>query len=230
LLSKGHVDPAAPDVPAALGVLELPEDGWTAVQRARDPQRPRADAYLDAHFDAIVALSGDRAGGVDPSIRCGFGRRGEQTIAFIAQQGAAITPAGFRTATRLVRLTDQLGFPLLTLIDTPGAANDVDAEEAGVGTAIAELLLAMATITVPVTSLVIGEGGSGGAIALVSPGSLWMTPDSYFSVIGPEAATAILKRPADAVSATADELRLRPQDAVALAIAEGIAGPEPIRR
>ena len=127
-------------------------------------------------------------------MRCGFGHRDGRTIAFAAQCGTATRPAGFRTAARLVRLADRLGIPVLTLVDTPGAANDAAAEQAGAGAAIADAFAALATAQVPVTSLLIGEGGSGGALALAAPDRLWATPDSYFSVIAPELAAAILKR------------------------------------
>ncbi|OEV06655.1 carboxyl transferase domain-containing protein, partial [Streptomyces nanshensis] len=132
--------------------------------------------------------------------------------------------AGFRTAARLIRTADRLGIPVLTLIDTPGAANDAAAESDGAGPAIADVFAAVAEATVPVTSLLIGEGGSGGALALAAPGRLWVTPDSYFSVIAPESAAAILKRPAAQAAATADDLMLRPQDVVRLGVARGIVG------
>jgi acetyl-CoA carboxylase carboxyl transferase subunit beta len=224
LLTAGARDtPAAVAVPAALGRTDLPPDGWTAVQRARAPQRPRAAAYLDDYFDARVTLAGDRAGGHDHGMLCGIGRRQGQTIAYAAQAGTANTPAGFRTAARLIRLADRLNLPILTLVDTPGAANDSAAERAAVGTAIAELFAAVAAARVPITTLVIGEGGSGGALALASPSNLWMTPDSYFAVIPPEPATAILKQPSDHAPTTAARLRLRPQELVELGIARGIA-------
>jgi acetyl-CoA carboxylase beta subunit len=224
LLTAGARDTrAAVAVPAALGRTDLPPDGWTAVQRARAPQRPRAAAYLDDYFDARVALAGDRAGGHDHGMLCGIGRRQGQTIAYAAQAGTANTPAGFRTAARLIRLADRLNLPILTLVDTPGAANDSAAERAGVGPAIADLLAAVAAARVPITTLVIGEGGSGGALALAAPSNLWMTPDSYFAVIPPEPATAILKQPSDHAPATAARLRLRPQELVELRIARGIA-------
>jgi acyl-CoA carboxylase subunit beta len=226
LLTAGAREPAATaEVPAALGHAELPPDGWTAVQRARAPQRPRAAAYLDDYFDARVALAGDRAGGRDPGMLCGIGRRAGQTIAYAAQAGTATTPAGFRTAARLIRLADRLNLPILTLVDTPGAANDGAAERAGVGPAIADLFAAVAAARVPVTTLVIGEGGSGGALALASPTELWMTPDSYFAVIPPEPATAILKHPSNQAPTTAARLRLRPQELVELGIARDIATP-----
>ncbi|MCZ9338116.1 acetyl-CoA carboxylase, partial [Streptomyces sp. TRM76130] len=130
----------------------------------------------------------------------------------------ATRPAGYRTAARLIRLADRLGIPVLTLVDTPGAANDAEAERQGAGPAIAELFGAVAVARTPVTTLLIGEGGSGGALALAAPGRTWATPDSYFSVIGPEAATAILKRPPERADETADRLRLRPQDVAGLGV------------
>ncbi|MGW7055317.1 carboxyl transferase domain-containing protein [Streptomyces sp. NPDC054887] len=196
--------------------------GWEAVTRARSPRRPRADAYLAAYFDQVREIGGDRCGGTDPGMRCGFGLRRGRAVAYAAQCGTATLPAGFRTAARLVRLAGRLGIPVLTLVDTPGAANDEAAERAGAGAAIADLFDAMATVRVPVTTLLIGEGGSGGALALTAPGNLWAASDSYFSVIAPEAAAAILKRTPEQVPETADLLRLRPRDLVELGIARGI--------
>ncbi|MET9895238.1 carboxyl transferase domain-containing protein [Streptomyces sp. NPDC006465] len=214
---------AAP-VPPALGATDPPATGWDAVQRARAPERPRADAYLDALFTRRAAIGGDRSGGTDDGVLCGFGRADDgRTIAYAAQRGTPTRPAGYRTAARLVRLAGRLGIPVLTLVDTPGAANDADAERQGAGAAIADLFATVATARTPVTTLVIGEGGSGGALALAAPGNTWATPDSYFSVIAPESAAAILKRPADEVRATADQLRLRPQDLVELGVIRGIA-------
>ncbi|WP_244943518.1 carboxyl transferase domain-containing protein [Streptomyces inhibens] len=215
--------PAPP--PYALGASGLPETGWGAVVRARAARRPRAEAYLRAYFDDLEEISGDRCGGVDPGIRCGFGRHDGRTIAFAAQCGTATRPAGFRTAARLIRLADRLGIPVLTLVDTPGAANDAAAERAGAGAAIADTFAALATARVPVTSLLIGEGGSGGALALAAPDRLWATPDSYFSVIAPELAAAILKRDEAQIHDTADQLRIRPQDLRELGIIRDIVGP-----
>ncbi|MFJ9242715.1 carboxyl transferase domain-containing protein [Streptomyces sp. NPDC101776] len=196
----------------------LPVTGWEAVQRARSTQRPRAERYLDDYFAHRVAISGDRCGGTDAGMLCGFGEREGRAVAYAAQAGTATRPAGYRTAARLIRLADRLGVPVLTLVDTPGAANDAEAERQGAGAAIAELFGAVAGARVPVTTLVIGEGGSGGALALAAPGNTWATPDSYFSVIAPEAAAAILKRPREETEATADQLRLRPQDLVELGV------------
>lgn len=213
---------AAPP-PSALGVPGLPTTGWDAVQRARSPEHPRATAYLDAYFTRRAAIGGDRCGGTDDGMLCGFGAGpGGRTVAYAAQCGTATRPAGYRTAARLVRLAGRLGIPVLTLVDTPGAANDAEAERQGAGSAIADLFAAVATARTPVTTLVIGEGGSGGALALAAPHNTWATPDSYFSVIAPELAAAILKRPASEVRATADHLRIRPQDLLELGLIRGI--------
>ncbi|MFF7444602.1 MULTISPECIES: carboxyl transferase domain-containing protein [unclassified Streptomyces] len=207
--------PRHPGPPPAPG---LPRTGWEAVQRARSPRRPRADRYLDACFTHRVAISGDRCGGTDPGMLCGFGEHAGRTVAYAAQTGTATRPAGYRTAARLIRLADRLGIPVLTLVDTPGAANDAEAERQGAGAAIADLFDAVATVRTPITTLLIGEGGSGGALALAAPGATWAAPDSYFSVIAPESAAAILKRPPEETAATADHLRLRPQDLAELGV------------
>ncbi|MEU1078136.1 MULTISPECIES: carboxyl transferase domain-containing protein [unclassified Streptomyces] len=221
----GPVAPA--DVPSALGGAGLPGTGWEAVEQARAASRPRAAAYLDAYFTHRLPISGDRCGGVDAGMLCGFGSRDGRTVAYAAQTGTATRPAGYRTAARLLHLADRLGVPVLTLVDTPGAANDAAAERAGQGAAVAECFGAVAGVGVPVTTLVIGEGGSGGALALASPGRTWLTPSSYFSVIAPELAAAILKRGEGEVRGTADQLGLRPQDLVRLGLARGVISPIP---
>ncbi|TDD07365.1 acetyl-CoA carboxylase [Saccharopolyspora terrae] len=215
--------PEPAPLPAALGADRLPETGMQAVERARAADRPRAGEYLDAYFSARFEISGDRAGGRDEGMICGFGDHDGRVVAFAAQTGDRNSPAGFRTAARLIRLADKLGIPVLTLVDTPGAANDAEAERAGVGPAIAEVFGAVADARVPVTTLVIGEGGSGGALALAAPENTWVTADAYFAVIAPESAAAILKREPSEVPELAEHLRLRPQDLVELGFARGIA-------
>ncbi|MFF0103748.1 carboxyl transferase domain-containing protein [Streptomyces hirsutus] len=225
LLTRPSATPAAPPHPPGTGPDDLPATGWDAVRRARSSERPRAQDYLDAYFTHRVALDGDRCGGTDPQgMLCGFGEHEGRTVAYAAQTGTATRPAGYRTAARLIRLADRLGIPVLTLVDTPGAANDAEAERQGAGAAIAGLFAAVAAARTPVTTLVVGEGGSGGALALAAPGNTWATPDSYFSVIAPELAAAILKRPPEEVEATADQLRVRPQDLVDLGVVRGIVG------
>ncbi len=205
-------------LPGALGA----GSGWEAVLRARSNSRPRARAYLDHYFDERLELSGDRCGGRDPAILCGIGLRAGEAVAYIAQTGEANTAAGFRTTTRMLGLAERWGIPVLTLIDTPGAANDDRAEREGVGTAIAQTLAAIAATTVPITSLLIGEGGSGGALALAAPGHLWAVPASYFSVIAPEGAAAILHRDPARAAEVADALRVGPDELVDLGILRGV--------
>ncbi|MFD4552953.1 carboxyl transferase domain-containing protein [Streptomyces sp. NPDC058469] len=222
--------PAGPPAAAQEAVqrvaADLPATGWEAVQRARSPQRPRAASYLDAYFTHRLAISGDRCGGTDAGMLCGFGEHEGRTIAYAAQAGTATRPAGYRTAARLIRLADRLGIPVLTLVDTPGAANDAEAERQGAGAAIADLFGAVASARTPLTTLLIGEGGSGGALALAAPGNTWATPDSYFSVIAPESAAAILKRPPEETESTADQLHIRPQDLAELGVIRTTTRPE----
>ncbi|MGA5505733.1 carboxyl transferase domain-containing protein [Streptomyces umbrinus] len=225
LLSHPSAEPVPP--PPALADTDLPATGWEAVGNARSPQRPRAIGYLDAYLTRRAAISGDRCGGTDDGMLCGFGvlKDGGRTVAYAAQTGTATRPAGYRTAARLIRLADRLRIPVLTLVNTPGAANDAEAERQGAGAAIADVFGAVAAARTPVTTLLIGEGGSGGALALAAPDNTWATPDSYFSVIAPELAAAILKRPPEEVRATADQLRIRPQDLVDLGVVRGIVEP-----
>ncbi|GAB3289832.1 carboxyl transferase domain-containing protein [Parasphingorhabdus pacifica] len=217
--------PEPADLPGALAGPDLPESGWEAVLRAREARRPRASEYLDQYFTTRFEISGDRAGGVDPGIMCGFGSHDGRTVAFAAQTGSSNTPAGFRTAARLIRLADRMGTPILTLVDTPGAANDAESEQRGVGPALAELFAAVAEVRVPITTLVIGEGGSGGALALAAPGRTWISADAYFAVIAPELGAAILKRDVDEIPELADRLHLRPQDLLELGLVRGIVPP-----
>ena len=217
--------PAPPELPAALGRLRPPEEAWESVERARSSTRPHATAYLDDYFEERVGIFGDRVGGVDENMLCGFGRREGRTIAYAAQCGAANSAAGFRTAKRLFGLAERLRLPVLTLIDTPGAGNEERDEQEGIGTAIAELLCTVADLSVPISSLVIGEGGSGGALALAAPGNLWITPDGYFAVIAPESAAAILGHDESQAEEVSKDMWLMPQDLVRLGIVRGIVPP-----
>jgi acetyl-CoA carboxylase beta subunit len=227
LLSPVGEEPLAPpELPAALGRAEPPEEAWDSVERARSFARPHAMAYLDDYFEERVGISGDRVGGVDENMLCGFGRRKGHTIAYAAQRGAANSAAGFRTAKRLLGLAERLRLPVLTLIDTPGAGNEEKDEQEGIGTAIAELFYAVADLSVPMTSLVIGEGGSGGALALAAPDNLWITPDGYFAVIAPESAAAILEHDESQAEEVSEDMQLMPQDLVRLGVVRGIATPE----
>jgi acetyl-CoA carboxylase beta subunit len=200
-------------------------DAWTHVGGARSPGRARADRWLAGYFEAAFEIRGDRCGGVDSGLRCGFGRHHGTTIAYVAQTGERTTPAGFRTATRLLGLAARLRLPVLTLIDTPGAAAAPADEAAGVGPAIAELFVAMASSPVPITSVIIGEGVSGGALALASPGDLWIAQDGYLAVTTPELAVSILKLGVHDIPQVATWLRLTPAELMSRGIVRGILRP-----
>ena len=210
------------------GTADGPElDAWALVSGARDARRARADRWLAAYCGTTFEIRGDRCGGVDTGLRCGFGARDGTTIGYIAQTGQPTKPAGFRTATRLVTLAARFRRPVLTLVDTPGASAMPGDEAAGVGPAIAELLVSLAAAQIPVTTVVIGEGVSGGAVALASPASLWMAPGGYLAVTAPEHAASILKLPSSEVPQVATRLRLTPADLISRGIARGLVHPPP---
>jgi acyl-CoA carboxylase subunit beta len=213
-----------PDLPTAPPGADVPGSGWEAVRLARDARRPRARTYLDNYFDTRVELSGDRCGGRDDGMLTGIGLRAGQPIAYLAQAGTAIEAAGFRTAARVARLAQRWGIAILTLIDTPGARNDSEAERAAVGTAIGQLLVLLSELTVPVISVLIGEGGSGGALALAARRGTWAVPASYFSVIGPESAAILLYRDAGRAADAAEQLHLGPDALLADGLIRGIIG------
>lgn len=207
-----------------------PRDAWAQVSAARARGGERAERWLAACFETTFEIRGDRCGGVDTGLRCGFGARDGTTTAYIAQTGRPVTPAGLRTAARLMTLAGRFRRPVLTLIDTPGASATPDDEAAGLGHAMAELLVLLASAEVPVTSVVTGEGVSGGAVALASPASLWLDPAGYLAVTTPEYAASILKLPATEVPEVAARLRLMPADLISRGIARGLARPPGERR
>jgi acyl-CoA carboxylase subunit beta len=230
--TRGEQDtpgPGVPGVPGGPGASGGPAaagaDVWAHISAARDRHGAPADRWLAACFQTTFEIRGDRCGGIDAGLRCGFGARDGVTTGYIAQTGQPITPAGLRTATRLLTLAGRFRRPVLTLIDTPGASATPGDEAAGLGNALAELLVLLAGAKVPVTSVVIGEGVSGGAIALAAPDRLWLAPDGYLAVIAPEYATSILKLPASAVRQVAARLRLRPADLIGRGLARGLAEP-----
>jgi acetyl-CoA carboxylase beta subunit len=214
---------------AGAGIAAPAVGGWEQVELARRPDPDRAGRWLAATLDHRVEIRGDRSGGVDPGLRCGFGRRDGATIAFIAQTGQPTSPAGFRTAVRLLALAERFGRPVLTLIDTPGAAATPGDEASGVGSALAELFVAMASCRVPITSVVVGEGVSGGALALASPDDLWIADGGYLAVTAPELAASILKLPAGDVPRVAGQLRLTPAELLSRGIVHGILQPPAAR-
>lgn len=200
-------------------------DGWDSVRAARSGTRPAAEQYLADYFTETLPVWGDRVGGVDKHIACGLGRRDGHTIAFVCQRGGKVGAAGFRTANRLIALACRLSVPVITFVDTAGADNSPAAERSGVGTAIATLLQQVACCTVPMLSVVVGQGVSGGAISLINPDNMWMAPDSYLAVIAPEAAAEILKQNPSTVAKLSDQLALSPHRLQELGLSRGVLAP-----
>ena len=189
---------------------EPPSDDqiWRQVELARHEDRPYTLDYVERLFEDFVELHGDRARADDPAVVVGLARFGGRTIALIGNQkgrnlkervhrnwGMAF-PEGYRKAMRVMELADRHGFPLLSLVDTPGAYPGVAAEQHGQGGAIARSQVVMARLGVPSVASIIGEGGSGGAIALALSDRVLMQENAIYSVITPEGCAAILWRDA----------------------------------
>ena len=182
---------------------------WQISQLSRHPQRPYTLDYIPRIFDQFQELHGDRMYGDDNSIVGGLARFDGQAVLVVGHQKGRDTnekvfrnfgmprPEGYRKAVRLMRLAEKFGLPILTFIDTPGAYPGVDAEERGQSEAIARNLYVMAELTVPIVSVVVGEGGSGGALAIGVCDKLLMLEYATYSVISPEGCASILWKSAD---------------------------------
>jgi acetyl-CoA carboxylase carboxyl transferase subunit beta len=207
-------------------------DRMATVRRSRALKRPRFQAWLDGLFDDFLELHGDRCGGDDPALRGGLTHIGGRDILLLGiDRGSTVQelsshnfgmvhPAGYRKAARLFRLAGTLGIPIVTLIDTPGAAPTAEAERAGQSFAIAEALQTLVSVEVPVVGLVTGEGGNGGAIALAAADHLIMLEQTHLSVISPEGCAAILWRERRHAERAASELRSTARDLVACGLAD----------
>ncbi len=213
-------------------------DAWEKVQIARHPKRPYTLDYVEMMTDEFVELHGDRRFGDDPAIVAGLAVIGGRAVALIGHQkgrsGAerrrrnfgAARAEGYRKALRIMRLAARWQRPILTLIDTPGADCLEEAESRGISEAIAACQREMFQLAVPVVCAVIGEGGSGGAIAIGVGDRVLMMEHAYYSVIAPESCAAILWRSSDKKQQMAEALRLTAQDALRLGVIDGII-PEP---
>lgn len=211
---------------------------WQVVQLARHPARPSPLDYLEALVPDLMELHGDRATGDDPAIIGGVGTVGGRGCVVIAhargrddleQQERLYgmpRPAGFRKAARLASMASRLGLPIITFVDTPGAWPGADAEEQGQAMAIAACLEAFASVRTPIVSCVVGEGGSGGALALALSDALLMQAYATFAVISPEACSSILYRDGSHAEQTAEALRLTAPDLVSLQLVDELV-PEP---
>ena len=197
------------------------------IELARSPERPRAREYIDRIFSPFTELHGDRCYGDDPAIAGGIADLRGHPVVLIAQVGQAMPmPEGYRKAHRLLRLAEKFGLPVVTLVDTPGAFPGLEAEHRGIALAIGENLAVLAGLTVPIVNVVIGEGGSGGALALGLADVILMQEHAVYSVIAPEGAAAILLRDAERTDELVAGLKLRAHDLLELGVIDAIV-PEP---
>ena len=211
---------------------------WATVQLARHPDRPTAADYLRVLVPNLVELHGDRVYGDDPAVICGLGSLDGVPLVVVGQErghgeerahrrGGRMYPEGYRKAIRAMRLAAHLRLPLLTLIDTPGAYPGLAAEERNLAGALSAALGTLSILPVPVVAAVIGEGGSGGALALGVADRILMLEQAVYSVIAPEGAAAILYRDAERAEEIAASLKLTAQDCLALGVIDAIV-PEPV--
>jgi acetyl-CoA carboxylase carboxyl transferase subunit alpha len=211
---------------------------WERVQLARHPKRPHTLDYLSRVFTGFSELHGDRLFGDDAAIIGGFGLLDGAPVMIIGQEKGRDTkqklhrnfgmpkPEGYRKAMRLMNMADKFGRPIVTFLDTMGAYPGIDAEERGQAEAIANNLREMARLGVPVITIVIGEGGSGGALGLGIANRVYMLENAYYSVISPESCAAIIYRDSGRAAEAAKALRLTAPDLKGLGLIDGVV-PEP---
>jgi acetyl-CoA carboxylase carboxyl transferase subunit alpha len=211
---------------------------WQKVQVARHPGRPHFSDYVKHLFDDFTPLSGDRAFGEDAAIVTALARFRGQAVAVVGQEKGNDTksrlkhnfgmamPEGYRKVQRIFRLADRFGLPVISLVDTSGAYSGVAAEDRGQAEAIARTIEACLNIRVPLVATVIGEGGSGGAVAIATANKVFMLENSVYSVISPEGCASILWRRPEKAQDAAAALRLTAQDLASLGIVDAII-PEP---
>ncbi len=211
---------------------------WQRVQLARHPRRPHSLDYIQRLFTDFQELHGDRTFADDPAIVCGIGAFEGSPVVVIGQQKGRDTkqklyrnfgmpkPEGYRKAMRVMRMAAKFGRPVITLLDTPGAYPGVDAEERGQAEAIATNLREMSRLPIPVVVVCIGEGGSGGALALGVGNRVYMLENAIYSVISPESCAAIIWRDSGKAELAAAALKLTAVDLSRLGLIDGIV-PEP---
>ncbi len=211
---------------------------WQKTQVARHPERPHFKDYVAGLIEDFVPLAGDRNFGDDQAILGGLGRLGGRRVVIIGHEKGDDTasrlkhnfgmarPEGYRKAIRLMQLADRFGLPVVTLVDTPGAFPGVQAEERGQAEAIARSTEECLKLGVPLVSAIVGEGGSGGAIAIATANKVLMLEHSVYAVISPEGCASILWRTADKAADAAEAMRVTAQDLKQLGVIERIV-PEP---
>jgi acetyl-CoA carboxylase carboxyl transferase subunit alpha len=212
---------------------------WQKVQLARHPDRPHGMAYIAGLITDFTPLAGDRAFGEDLAIIGGLGRfRGRSVVVLAHEKGSdtdtrvkhnfgMARPEGYRKARRLMELAERFGLPVLSFVDTAGAYPGIDAEERGQAEAIARSIEAGLQLQVPFIATIIGEGGSGGAIALAAGNKVLMLEHAVYSVITPEGCASILWRSAENMRDAAEALKLTAQDLLRLGVIDMVV-PEPL--
>jgi acetyl-CoA carboxylase carboxyl transferase subunit alpha len=236
------VDPeqaASAELPGtAVAAPVEPSPAWRRVQLARHPKRPHSLDYIQRIFSDFQELHGDRAFGDDPAIVAGLARFENLPVAIVAEQKGRDTkqklfrnfgmpkPEGYRKALRVMQLAAKFGRPTFTFLDTPGAYPGIDAEERGQAEAIARNLREMARLAAPIVAVCIGEGGSGGALALGVGNAVLMLENAIYSVISPESCAAIIYRDSGKAELAAGALRLTAEDLKGFGLIDGIV-PEP---
>ncbi len=211
---------------------------YNRVKLARDSQRPTGLDYIRNIFKGFIEFHGDRRYGDDPAIVGGIARLNGNPVTVIAiEKGhtakerayrnfGAAHPEGYRKALRLMKQAEKFGRPIVCFVDTSGAYCGIGAEERGQGQAIAENLMEMSTLCVPIISILIGEGGSGGALGLAVADRVWMLQNSVYSVISPEGCASILWKDAAKAEVAAARLKLTSEDAKSLGVIERILSEE----
>jgi acetyl-CoA carboxylase carboxyl transferase subunit alpha len=212
---------------------------WQKTQVARHPERPHFSDYARGLLEDYTPLAGDRAFGDDRAVQGGLARfRGRSVVVIGHEKGTdtegrvrhnfgMANPEGYRKAVRLMHLAERFGLPVITLIDTPGAYPGIGAEERGQAEAIARAIETCLQIAVPLVGTIIGEGGSGGAVALAVADKVLMLEHAVYSVISPEGCAAILWRSGEQAPAAAEAMRLTAQDLHELGVVDEIV-PEPL--
>jgi acetyl-CoA carboxylase carboxyl transferase subunit alpha len=214
-------------------------DPWQTVEVARHPDRPKTSDYLGLVFDEFVELHGDKCFGDDPAILTGFAKLDRHKVLVVGhQKGKTLTerqachfgcahPEGYRKAMGKMRLAAKYGLPVICLIDTPGAYPGVGAEERGQAQVIAESMFLMAQLPVPVVCVVIGEGGSGGALGIGVGDRVAILEHAYYSVISPEGCAGILWKSAEHKAKAAQALRMRSRDLKEFGIVDAVIEEPP---
>jgi acetyl-CoA carboxylase carboxyl transferase subunit alpha len=212
---------------------------WQKAQVARHPDRPHFKDYVTGIADDFLPLAGDRAFADDPAIVGGFGRidgrcvmllgheKGDDTASRLRHNFGMAKPEGYRKAIRLMRLADRFGLPVVTLVDTPGAFPGVQAEERGQAEAIARSTEECLSLGVPMIAAIVGEGGSGGAVALASANRVLMFEHAVYSVISPEGCASILWRTGDKAADAAEAMKITAADLQALGVVDRVVN-EPL--